>query len=593
VVDPQDLSSLLEERRRDAHVVSDVAGNRRESYQGWAKRVLVTDQIGAGDWHVVWPDHKIDRALPKVPNLQVLASEHRARLVAEVVPSIVVRPEKLQDKAKVAAEKHERILAGYWHQNLVGLKLPRFAMDLMYTGLAAVKVLPDFTKPSAERFPLFTRLDPRHCFPGPVFSEGPIPDDIVIGYQQDLHTIEKRFGVDLGAMSERAKRKGYNNPTDMPRVVEFYDDEFCIAIAEIGSKKSNNHAYETLLVAPHNLGRTPVAIGIRPSFDGIYRGDFDQLHAIINTQNRMMTLHIDSAIQKVYPAHLWYDIENPEDWGPDAMLEKKSREGSFESVGEAAAPYDNYNILKMVADFGRTVAMVPESTTGDPSQSIISAAAVNAVQTMPNTHVVSLQRDSLAPMLQAANELALRADERWGDTEKTIIGVQRGTTFAETYTPSKDIGGNYTNEVVYGDSAGLDKVNANVMNLQNLQARLITRRTAMERSPFVEDPIREEKQMLRESLHDSMLAGIMTASQVPPGTPGAITPEQIAKVDELLEKEGTTLREALLEATARVPMAPPPQAGPLNPASPGLAGAAEPNQPAPFNAPSLADLGVA
>lgn len=582
---PSDLKDLLEERRNHAQKASDAYSTRQESYSEWGERMRTTDLIGRGDWDMVWPDQVVDRVLPRVPNLQVLASEHRSRLLAEIAPSNMCRPEKTDDKTKAAAELRERILASYWTRNNIMLKVPRWGMDLQYTGLAAIKVMADLTVPPSERFPKYMRLDPRHCYPGPAFAEGPIPEDMVVSYVENAKTIERRFGVSLMSLKERAKQLGL--ASSQIRVIEFYDDKQALAIAEIGTKE--RRAFEVLYAYSHGIGRCPIAIGVRPSFDGAYRGDFDQLHAVMNTENRLMTLHIDAAIGKVYPSHAFFEVTDMDKYGPDSMHEYSSPQGRVDTITDAAAPYDNYQILKMVADFGREIAMVPESVTGSPSQSIISAAGINATQSMPNAHVVSLQRDSIAPMLQGANEIALCIDELWCDAAKTIIGTQRGTPFSETYTPSKAIAGNYSNEVKYPDAAGLDKVNANVMNLQNLQAGLISRRTAMENSPFVTDPLREDKQRTRESLEEAVLSGIIAGAVAPVGDPRAVSPQEIAAVLKSLESDDATVHEAVLEHMNRIPMA---QPAPTPQLSAGQGNAGATNTAPAFNGPSLQDLGV-
>lgn len=538
---------------------------------------------------MVWPDSKDERQLPRIPNYVDLAVRHRARLVAETEPSLLVRPDSVKADAKTRAEKLERILAGWWQRNHIeGLRMQQWATDLMLTGLAACRVLPDFTeKDKSKRFPLYQRLDPRVLYPSPTFAEGPFVNDCVAAETQSIYEVEKQYDVDLGRLMTDA-RKVAEASNDSVTVLSFYDDERVLIVAEplYKTKPRNRNAFEVLVDEAHGLGKCPVAIGVRPSFDGAYRGDFDNMLAMLNVGNILMNLHLDSASRKVY-AVLVHDeqLENPEDDGPGAQFSVKDNTGNvLEHVGylnHPAAAYDNYQVMRTLDQAIRTAALLPPSVTGDPNESVVSAAGVAATQSMPNAEVVSLQRDSLAPMLRAANELAMRGEEKHSDAEKTIGGFRKGAPFTEKYTPSKDIGGNYSNEVMYGMGSGLDKVNTGVMVKQDLGAGLISRAEARELSPFVKDPQRTDRLIREEMLADAAYAGILAATQLPPGTPGAIDLNTLADLWEDLEKEELPIRDALKAHAERMALVKPPES-PSDMAamsSPGMAGAQEPQQP--------------
>lgn len=580
-----ELSSLLDERRHFADRTTDEYGSRRNTYQEWNDRVRVLDYIAANEWDVVWPDQVRERSLPKIPNWVVLAAEHRARLIAETMPTNTRRPEKASEAAKKSAEKVERILAGYWGMNDINLLLPYWGLDLQYTGLSAVKVLPDFSKPKSERFPVYTRLDPRQIYPSPLFTRGPIPDDCIISYTEYIPVLEKRFGEDLTMLVKEGGSRG-NARKDKARVIEFYDSERCMVIVEVMFRNTNGTTLKKphlcVLDEKHGLGKTPIALGVRPTQDNIYRGDFDSMIAMLNTNNRLMTLHMDSAVSKVYPVLVVdEEVQDPDQEGPGATLVVNSGPGGvLDHIGYLQTPasaYDNYNMLRMMDNNLRTAALLPQSVTGNPDESVISAAGIAATQSMPNAEVVSLQRDCIAPMLRAANELALCGDVKWANTTKTVSGQVRGASFTESYTPKEDIGTNYSNEVVYGMGSGLDKVNTGIMVKQDLGAGLISKQTAMEKNPFIDDPQREQAQIVKETMQQVGLASILAATQLPEGAPGRVDLMQVSKIWDDIDK-GVPIQEALRNHAEAVALVPPPNPTPVggNLASPGIAGGAEP-----------------
>lgn len=599
----RDIPLMLESRRYDARSVLDNWVAYESSYREWNDRVRIMDQILRNDWHMVWPDQKVDRALPKVPNYPLLAMEHRARLLGGSMPTIRSRPESLKEKAKQAAELRERILMGYWGISRVPLEIPYWGQDLMSTGVAVTKVVVDFGKPKAERFPIYARLDPRTCYPSPIFAQGPFLDDCVIAYESTLGEVKWRWSdeaAELDQMMHSALRMGADASTERVRVYEFYSTAQGMVVVEplFGRKPSQRSPNVTVMDELHELGKCPVVIGTRPSHDGAYRGDFDHMLAMLNTSNRLMTLHLDAAARKVY-ATLIVDeeVENPRDEGPGALLTVKSSVGGVMShVGwlqHPASAYDGYNVQRQLDSAIRTAVLLPPSVTGNPDESVISAAGINATQSMPNAEVVSLQRDSLAPMLQAANEVALRWDERWCDTSKTITGMQQGAPFAEEYEPSKDIAGNYANEVVYGIGAGQDPISFNVMLLQNKGEGMISERTARDMSPIVENSLREEQLIATETMTKAAFSAIVAGAAAPPGDPRALTVDQITAIWEDLEKPEGSLKDALRNhlKAQQTALAPVPETGSPALASPGAAGVGEPQQPPPFTgAPPLEEL---
>jgi hypothetical protein len=596
----QDLPDLLASRKYDSPQVLDNWVRYEDSYRAWNDRIKVMDQVLRDEWDVVWPDLKRDRALPKIPNYPKLAMEHRARLLAETIPTISCRSNYLSDTAKLAAEKRERILAGWWGASRIPLNIQRWGMDLMITGLSLVKVLPDFAKPIEERFPCFTRLDPRTCYPSPFFGDGPGVDDIVVAYESTRQSVMHRFqdqAEDINLMLTKAKMRSSAMRDDKVRVIEFYNERQVIVIVHaMYDRGHEGKDWISVVDEEHGIGKTPVAIGVRPAWDGSYRGDFDQTLAMLNTLNRLTTMSLDAAARKVY-ATLIVDgeVENPNDEGPGAIIQVNNNTGNVtDHIGwlqHPASAYDGANDRRSLDAALRTSVLLPPSVTGNPDESVVSAAGIAATQSMPNAEVVSLQRDSIGPMLQYANELAMRGDEKWGDTKKTISGVARGAPFVEQYTPSKDIDGNYTNDVIYGMGSGLDKVNLNVMLLQNKGEGMISDQTAREKSPFVDDPVMEKNRIVTEQMEKAAFSGIVASAAAPPGDPRALPLDQLAAIWDELEKPDGSLKEAIkLFMPQQAPLAPPPQMGAPALASPGIAGAGEPQQPPPFAGPPLEEL---
>jgi hypothetical protein len=581
---PRDLPDVLEERAQSQRAL-DRWGSLSVTYSQWHTDIGELYNLYAGNWGFLWPDKKAEYSQPKVPDFIRLAAEDRARTVAASRPNVVCRPTKAGDKARQEADKRERIQGAYWEHSRVMGKIPRWAFDSMMAGVTACRVWPDFTKPKAERFPVYERIEPSYIFPDPVFTAGPWLDSCVVAYTEQVRTIEARFGKELRDLrTDRDKRNA------QVRVIEYYSPEQVTIVAEYEGRNAQK-THTVLLNELHRLDCTPVVIGARPTADGIYHGEFDNAVDLISYANKFATMMLDDAIQKVYPEKVTFDVEDSEEYGPGAEHRLETRDGRYEYIQQPNQPFSNLQLYRDMLNSIRTTTIMPPARSGDPNESIISAAGISAAASQYLEAVTSTQRDVIKPMLEAANELAFKTDVAYsGDVSKTIFGGARGERYQETYNPKRDIGDYSHNEVVYGAGSALDDINRNVMVLQQWAQGngLISKRTAMEQSPFIEDPQRETKQQLREQLHEAMKAGLI--AQAAQGNLDALT---LANISKALDDDKKSLEDAIVENTPVAPLAQPQGSAPLpSTGSPGIAGAEEPQEPG-ANLPDLAALGLA
>jgi hypothetical protein len=563
--------------------VLDRWGGLSTTYTQWHSSITDIYELYKGNWGFLWPDRKAEYSQPKIPDFIRLAAEDRARTVAASRPNVVCRPAKMGDKARQEAEKRERIQGAYWENSRVMGKVPRWAFDSMMAGVTACRVWPDFDKSRAERFPKYERIEPSYLFPDPIFSAGPWLDSCAVSYLENVRSIEQRFGKRLNADWPPRERR-----TMQARVIEYFDGERAIIIAEhTGRNATKSHT--VLLNEEHRLDCTPIVIGTRPTATGLYHGEFDNAIDLISYANKFATMMLDDAIQKVYPEKVTFDVEDSEEHGPGAEHRLESRDARYEYVQQPNQPFSNLQLYRDMLNSIRTTTIMPPARSGDPNESIISAAGISAAASQYLEAVTSTQRDVLKPMLEAANELAFKVDVAYsGDVTKTIHGGSRRGAYTETYNPKRDIGDYSHNEVIYGPGSGLDDINRNVMILQQWQNGdgLISDELAMENNPLIEDVQRNRKQKLKNQLERAMQAGLIASAAQ--GTLDSVT---LANISKALDDDKKSLADAIVENTPQAPLAQPVGSAPT-PNAPGTAGAAEAQEPGP-SAPDLAALGLA
>lgn len=183
----------------------------------------------------------------------------------------------------------------------------------------------------------------------------------------------------------------------------------------------------------------------------------------------------------------------------------------------------------------------PEGRSGSIDASIITGQGVQALMGTFDTQVQTFQRLN-ASALEDVIAMCFEMDEAvWGGVKKTRRLKDNGAPREITYTPAKDIAGNYTVDVSYGAIAGLDPNRGLVFVLQALAGGLLSKQTAMKSLPVDMNPMAESRQIQLEQMDDSITAAM---SQLPLAIPqmamGGADPRevvlQIAQVREEIQK---------------------------------------------------------
>ena len=288
---------------------------------------------------------------------------------------------------------------------------------------------------------------------------------------------------------------------------------------------------------------------------------------ILNYENRLRTLILDDAGNRVYDSPLTWNIENDDEYGPGVVYRAEGPDARFEYPNRPNASFTNMQLVQQLALDARAASILPPSSSGDPNESIISAAGISATQSPVVEDVRNIQLNIIGPMLEKAIEVGVEMEKSWKSDAKNI-GSYPGA-MAETYT-YKDLQGAGKVALRYGPIPGIDPINTSVMALQQKGGGIISNRTAMELSPFVEDPQKEEKRMLEEALDGSLIAGLLAKAQQ-----GFLDPATLAAIRK--EADGDTpLHDIVAKYSVTAPAAPPvaPSQTPgAAPQAPGIAGA--------------------
>jgi hypothetical protein len=292
----------------------------------------------------------------------------------------------------------------------------------------------------------------------------------------------------------------------------------------------------------HQFTRCPVVEDKRATFDGEYRGALDAMIPGLGTAQRMMSAVLEDIAQQIGAPVLLDNITNPEDYGPMAILEGDGQGRASMTALRAPSNFEARGLIRDNVEATRRVGKYPQQRTGEIGAAISSAKGTNAVMGNFNSELAAAQGGQLRlekGLLSRTAEL----DAKWCDDKKRIIGFDEGTSFEETYLPSKMFNNDdYRVGLTLGGGLGMDQQNymIQVATAKNMDGMSL--RTFMEKTGLAEDVLHEESEMLLEQIADGFTA--MTLQQA---MEGANMQPLLELVDEL-DGDKTTARASVIAA---------------------------------------------
>lgn len=521
-----ELERLKDARINESQLV-ELRSGRTHRLQEWHERVNKVDALYRGDWTVVFPGEASETDLPHVMNLVQVTLEDIDRLVSEARPSVKCYPASDNEEAQKNAYLREGVAFTYGEVNNWDVVRPRLAMDLAGTGAAFVAI----TKDPKSLYPSWHRIDPRFAFPD---THNGVLQDLLVAQSMKLRQAARLF-PQLGL-------EQYDDPNkvDSCEIVEYYDDHE--AVQGVLLMHAGQPVKGGVFITKrweHGLGVVPVAFAQLDSFDGDFRGMFDQITGSLATKNRIVKLVLDYTDQQVYAPIVSKGLMNPDEaLGPMAhfRLDPNVPDAQLGRLVPAGSSPQLFALLEYLEREQRGGVSYPAARQGEVSQSIASASFVASTQGSLTSVVRNLQR-LLSFVQEQANVVSFKLDERYLNETKPLampVGPKK------TYKPSSTIDGQYLNTVIYGAGGGLDRMNADVRVLQHLSAGLISRETAREQIEYLPQDGEENDRIERE------MAGSALAQKFLTEAPWDLVAQVYARMDD-----GRSLAEAIKDVMAQ------------------------------------------
>lgn len=548
MADIRRITARVEALRRDAQ---ERDARHQMIFDARAQKI---DNIAPGSMPDAWPR-------PITANLLDTSARQLAENLAPL-PSINCAPGVVtSERAKKAVAKKTKIAYGYVIDSNLKRQMPTGCDWYLTYGAMPLVVEPDFEAGKPR-----IRIDnpmkhyAQYDLAGKVISYTRV-------WRESAQRLVAKFPEHREAILGKSQPYDRREAGDTElEVVKYCDkDTYVLYMPE----RSNLVLMET----ENKFGKVPVAIGRKPTWDDQDRGQFDDVVWPFLARNRMAMLGLQATQQTVRaPLAIPTDVQKIP-FGDDAVIRTNSPE-KIRRVGTdmPQAAWQQDALLSAEVMRG---TRTPASATGDVDASIITGRGVDALNGGYDIQVATGQL-IIGDALERALELAFEMDEAfWPDARKSISGVINGTPFEETYTPARDIKGNYRVSVSYGFASGMNPNQALIFLLQLRGDQLVSRDFVQRQLPMDVDVAQLQAEVDKEQTTDALKQGVFAllssiGIMAQQGMDPTMLLTNAAKLIDLREK--MPMHEAILTAFQPEPQPAPPTSVGGAPGTPGPEG---------------------
>ena len=481
---------------------------------------------------------------PLVSNFIDIAARDVAEVIAPLPAFNCDTTDAISDRARRRADKRTMIAAGYRDTCNLQTQMYTGADRYLTYGMVAFIIEPDWE----NNRPMIRMDNPIGSYPeydrfGKLLSYTRRYNKTVRELINDFPELEGQL---RGPYEQR-------NSERMLEVFRYQDkDELILFIPE-----RKNLVLER---AKNLIGELPVIIATRPGIDSDenQRGQFDDIMWVQVARARFATLQLEAAQKSVQaPFALPADV-NVLEIGPDATI----RSANPEKIRRVSLDIPN-GIFQETAALDqelRVGSRYPQGRLGQQSGSIVTGRGVEALMGGFDTQVKTAQA-VFAETFRHVMRICFLMDEKlFGDVEKEVRGVNAGAPYEITYTPSKDIQGDYWCDVSYGMMAGLDPNRALVFGLQARGDKLISRDFLRRQMPWEMNVTMEEERVEVEELRDALMQSVAAYAQAIPSmaAQGQDPSKAITAIAAAIKGRmaGDNIEDVLAAAFAPAPVSP-------------------------------------
>jgi hypothetical protein len=492
---------------------------------------------------------------PAVANMILMGIDQKAGRLASVSPQMWFPPDR--PGAKTSEEKaieRRNAVFSWWEDNEMPDVLTQRARHLLAYGRSVVMMWPDV----GRYLPQWKVRNPLGVFASEELEAPMRPTDIVVAHNKPFAWLRQHFPD----VAFRANPQG--DLSDFAQIVLLeYSDADDLALVFGGVDVTWEPGMHTLQWETDTWGgtvedlwrvpnRTGMCLGIiatRPVLDR-EQGEFDQIIGMYGAQAKLTALELDAIERDIYPDV--YLVSRPNEvakfvYGP---VDGRSGEVNIITGGDIQTTHEQPGwmtspMVDRLERAQRLTSGIPAEFGGESTQNVRTGRRGDAILSAIIDFPLAEGQRAFAKSIRAENELAIHiAKAWWGDTKRSYHFVEGRQGKSGDYVPNTLFDGPLYHKVSY-PVAGADMNNLIVGIGQRLGLGTLSRRSAAELDPLVEDPEFEIDRITSEALEQALLASVQQAA-----AGGMLSPRVVGRIVQLVRSGQDELATAIEKALA-------------------------------------------
>lgn len=531
----EQIVTMYQERRRDRAGIFNRMDEVRRHYNG----------------DVMVPLPELDEMeKPAIPNLIAQGIDQFAMRVASTMPDIsypALRP-GIQGSENKA---HDRRLAnlGWWDMNKMGVKIRRRARHLTAYGMSAVSLSPVSIDPNDKReIPHWRVRNPLSTYPSPMVDPDSMePTDCIFGDQRPLGWLKANYPQQMSILY-----KGKSQDTDMFMVLEYLDENETVIIVCGAKRNPGDQIAPGTGIASHQVldrianrsGICPVVIAGRITLDRL-QGQFDQMLGMYQREAKLDALNTIAVFRNVFPDE-WIVSPSNSPTSPRVVQEADGKQGIRGIIDKGQVQVVHVNpgqeslgALDRLERAQRLTAGIPAEFGGESGSNIRTARRGASVLSSAVDMPLQEYQEILTNSLELENQRAVKVMKSYyGKKPSMFFMGSDGKVVRPDYTPNEAFETDLS--YVKYSMPGSDANGMVVQVGQMVGLGAMSKQTAMEMLPMIEDPVRERDQVELEGLRAALLAGLEQQASA-----GSLDPSIIARIARAKAERHVTLEDAV------------------------------------------------
>ena len=521
-----------------------------------------------------------------VANIVATGADQLGMRVASVLPGVWFPSQNPGNRAADRrANTCRKATVGGWEATKMQLKLRRRARHLLAYGATPVVLRPDWRK-GISRWEV---RDPLGAFPAPSGDPDEMaPADVIFAFTRSAKWIADCYPEQWARLSKGplGANGGRVDPNAAFDLLEYVDGEESVLLvvgksdgsASWPAQSGSGMAMVELERLVNRTGLCPAVMPGRITLDRP-RGQFDDVPGMMQWMARLMALELHATERGVFPDSYLVSragetaqfISGPHD-GRTGMV-NIVKGGEMREVSSAPGFATNPTIDRLERT-ARVTGGIPPEFGGESQGNIRTGKRGDAVISAVVDFPVQEAQELLAASLEHENRVAIAQAKAYFGSERRSFYVNSKLAKGDVTYTAADVFVSDDNRVTYAQ-AGSDINGLVISGGQRVGIGTLSKRSFMELDPLVSDPEAEMDQVTVEGLAAALLSSVQTqASQ------GAIPPNDLARIMQLVGTDRMELAEAIMQAQKeaqqrQAAMAPDPNAAPGQDAAAGV----DPNSP--------------